>query len=84
MRRSQHTSRRLKLRQLEVLLAVAQWGGMAKAAKHLATSQPVVSKTIADLENALGVRLFDRSPRAWSRRFMAVHYLSGALPSLTI
>ena len=63
MQRSPHTSRRLKLRQLEVLLSVAQWGGMAKAAQHLAISQPVVSKTIADLENALGVRLFDRTPQ---------------------
>src|ERR1700722_18195317 len=63
MQRSPHTSRRLKLRQLEVLLSVAQWGGMAKAAQHLAISQPVVSKTIADLENTLGVRLFDRSPQ---------------------
>jgi DNA-binding transcriptional LysR family regulator len=63
MQRSPHTSRRLKLRQLEVLLSVAQWVGMAKAAQHLAISQPVVSKTIADLENALGVRLFDRTPQ---------------------
>jgi DNA-binding transcriptional LysR family regulator len=63
MLRSPHASRRLKLRQLEVLLSVAQWGGMAKAAQHLAISQPVVSKTIADLENTLGVRLFDRSPQ---------------------
>ena len=61
MQRSPHTSRRLKLRQLEVLLSVAQWGGMAKAAQHLAISQPVVSKTMAELENALGVRLFDRT-----------------------
>ena len=34
---------------------------MAKAAHDLAISQPVVSKTIADLERTLGVRLLDRS-----------------------
>jgi len=55
--------RRVKLRDLHVLLAVAQWGSMAKAARHLSTSQPVVSKTIAELEHALGVRLLDRNPQ---------------------
>lgn len=63
MHRSQHILRRLKLRQLEVLLAVAKSGSMAKAADQLAISQPVVSKTIADLENTLGVRLLDRGPQ---------------------
>jgi DNA-binding transcriptional LysR family regulator len=56
-------AQRLKLQHLKIVMAVAQWGSMQKAAKHLAISQPVVSKTIADLENVLGVRLFDRSPR---------------------
>jgi DNA-binding transcriptional LysR family regulator len=55
-------SRRLKLRQLNVLLAVAQCGSMARAAEHLAISQPVVSKTIAELERVVGVRLLDRGP----------------------
>jgi DNA-binding transcriptional LysR family regulator len=63
MERSEHISRRLKLRQLEVLIAVARWGNMAKAAEELAITQPVVSKTIADLEDTLGVRLFDRDRR---------------------
>ena len=48
--RSEQVSRRLKLRQLNVLVAVAQWGSMAKAAEHLSISQPVVSKAIAELE----------------------------------
>ncbi len=55
--------RRVKLRDLHVLLAVIQWGSMAKAARHLSTSQPVVSKTVAELEHALGVRLLDRTPQ---------------------
>jgi DNA-binding transcriptional LysR family regulator len=55
--------RRVKLRDLHFLLAVIQSGSMAGAARHLATSQPVVSKTIAELEHALGVRLLDRNPQ---------------------
>jgi len=62
MRRADQVSRRLKLRQLNALVAVARYGSMAKAAEHLAISQPVVSKAIAELEQVVGVRLFDRVP----------------------
>lgn len=55
--------RRLRLRDLHVLATVVHWGSMAQAARHLALSQPAVSKIVADLENALRVRLLDRSPR---------------------
>ena len=54
---------RLKLRDLHILLAVVEWRSMAKAARHLAVSQPVVSRAIADLEEGLGVRLLDRTPQ---------------------
>jgi len=56
-------ARRLSTRELRTFLAVAQSRSMAKAAKTLATSQPAISKTIADMERALGVRLLDRSPQ---------------------
>jgi DNA-binding transcriptional LysR family regulator len=52
---------RLKLRELQILFSVAQFGSMAKAAAHLSTTQPAVSQAIADLEETVGVRLFDRS-----------------------
>jgi DNA-binding transcriptional LysR family regulator len=55
--------RRLKLHDLRVLMSVVDQGSMAKAAERLATSQPAVSRTIAELEQSLGVRLLDRSPR---------------------
>ena len=53
--------RRLKLRDLHILLSVAQRGSMAKAAAELAISQPAVSKAIADMERAIGLRLLERS-----------------------
>jgi len=55
--------RRLKLRDLDYLAALNDTGTMGKAAIRLNVSQPAVSKAIADLELALGVRLVDRSRR---------------------
>ena len=55
--------RRIRLRDLHVLLTVVQCGSMAKAAQRLAVSQPAVSKAIADLEHTLQVRLLDRNPQ---------------------
>jgi DNA-binding transcriptional LysR family regulator len=52
--------RRLRLRDLHILSVVVEHGSMAKAAAHLAMSQPAVSEAIASLENALQVRLLDR------------------------
>lgn len=52
---------RMKLHDLHVLMAVAQAGSMSKAAALLNTGQPAISRSIAELEHALGVRLLDRS-----------------------
>jgi DNA-binding transcriptional LysR family regulator len=54
--------RRLQLRDLHILLTVAQSGSMVRASRDLAMSQPAVSKAIAALEHTLGVRLLDRGP----------------------
>jgi DNA-binding transcriptional LysR family regulator len=63
MQPAEEISRRLKLRHLRVLFAVIEQGSMVKAAERLAITQPVVSKTIADLEHLIGVRLLDRGPQ---------------------
>lgn len=60
---SSRIGRRLKLRDLHILFAVVQSGNMAKAARALSVSNPVVSKAIADLEHTLGVRVLDRTPQ---------------------
>jgi DNA-binding transcriptional LysR family regulator len=56
-------SRRLTLRDLNVLMTVAKCGSMGKAAVQLSVSQPAISKAIGDLEHSLGVRLLDRGTR---------------------
>src|SRR5450755_151093 len=54
--------RRLNPHDLHIFMAVVEQGNMARAADSLAISRPVVSRTIAGLEHALGVRLLDRGP----------------------
>jgi DNA-binding transcriptional LysR family regulator len=57
---SDRIGRRLKLRDLHILMAVSDTGSMAKAAAKLRISHPAVSKAISEIEGTLGVRLFDR------------------------
>ena len=58
---SDRIGRRVRLRDLHIVLAVAEAGSMAKASARLSISHPVVSKAISELEQTLGVSLFDRS-----------------------
>lgn len=63
MNEIERIERRISLHDMRVLMSVIQAGSMGKAAKRLATSQPAVSRSIAELEHALGVPLLDRSPK---------------------
>src|SRR3954452_23537470 len=60
MQLSERIGRRMKLQDLHVLMTVVEAGSMGKAAKRLSTSQPNISRSIADLELTFGVRLLDR------------------------
>lgn len=59
------TGRRTKftLRQIEVLVAVANHNSVTHAAEWLRVSQPAVTRTILEIETDMGATLFDRSPR---------------------
>ena len=63
MQLSDRIGRRMKLQDLHVLMAVVQAGSMNKAAALLNTGQSAVSRSIAELEHAVGVRLVERTPR---------------------
>jgi len=54
---------RIKLHDLHVLMAVVQSGSMSKAAPLLNTTQPAISRSIAELERIIGVRLLERIPQ---------------------
>lgn len=60
MQLSDRAGSRMKLQDLHVLMTVVQAGSMGKAAHLLKSTQPNVSRAVAELESALGVRLLDR------------------------
>ncbi len=53
----------MNLQQLKCVVTVAECGSFSKAAKRLYLSQPSVSAMVKDLENELGIVIFDRSNR---------------------
>src|SRR5690348_2209288 len=63
MRASDRIGRRMKLHDLHVLMTVVEAGSMNKAAARLNTGQSAISRSIAELEHVVGVRLVDRTPR---------------------
>jgi len=54
----------LSLRQLQYVVAVADAGSFRAAARACAVSQPALSMQLAELESALGVRIFERTSRS--------------------
>jgi DNA-binding transcriptional LysR family regulator len=66
----------LRLGQFRSVLAIAEHGSLLKAARALGTSQPAVTKVLREVEQAVGVPLFDRLPRGvlandYGRAFIA-------------
>lgn len=55
--------RRLKLRHLHLLVALDDLQHLGRVADRLHTSQPAVSRTLAEIEQAVGQKLFTRTPK---------------------
>jgi DNA-binding transcriptional LysR family regulator len=53
----------MDLHKLRTFSVVAAEGNITRAARRLSTSQPAISKQLAELEDALGTALFHRLPR---------------------
>jgi DNA-binding transcriptional LysR family regulator len=56
-------SGRLKLRHLVLVTTIAEQGGVLRAAEHLRLAQPAVTRGLREVEEILGVELFQRGPR---------------------
>ena len=53
----------LKLKHLQMLIALDQFRHLGRAAEFLSLTQPAVSKTLAEVERLFGLSLFERSTR---------------------
>ena len=54
---------RLRMRQVALLLAIGEHGTLRAAAAQLGMTQPAATKMLADIEEILGTRLFERLAR---------------------
>lgn len=52
-----------RLRHLQLLASIADLGSIQQAASHIGLSQPAATHALADIEDLLGVRLFERHAR---------------------
>ncbi len=55
---------RLRLKHLRLMDTLSRVGSLRKAAQELSLTQPAATKILQDLEDVLGVELFDRGPRS--------------------
>lgn len=73
---------RIRFRHLHCFLAIAQQHSVGAAAEALAITQPALSKTLRELENTLGVRLFERGRRGMTLSRFGEIFLQHATASI--
>ncbi|MSE14455.1 LysR family transcriptional regulator, partial [Pantoea agglomerans] len=72
-------NQRIRLRHLHTFVAVAQQGTLGRAAETLSLSQPALSKTLNELEELTGVRLFERGRLGAQLTTMGEQFLTHAV-----
>jgi DNA-binding transcriptional LysR family regulator len=72
-----------RLREMEMFIRVVETGSFSTAARVLNLGQPTISKTIAGLEERLGIRLLARSTRKLTPTEAGVAFYERALRAVT-
>lgn len=72
-------NQRIRLRHLYTFVAVAQQGTLGRAAETLNLSQPALSKTLNELEELAGTRLFERGRLGAQLTTMGEQFLTHAV-----
>ena len=75
-------SQRIRLRHLHTFVAVAQQGTLGRAAETLNLSQPALSKTLNELEQRTGTRLFERGRLGAQLTLVGEQFLTHAVKVL--
>ena len=76
---------RLKLRHLQLFIALEDLRNLHRAAERLGMSQPAASKLLGELEGQLGLALFERHPRGITPNWYGetvIRHARGILSSL--
>lgn len=68
----------MRLQQLHYIIKVVECGSMNVAAKQLFITQPSLSNAVKDLENEMGITIFNRSPKGITLTKDGVEFLSYA------
>ena len=68
----------MNLDQIKYLLAIAEYGSLTAAARHLSVSQQALSKYLSGLEQAVGCPLFERHKRQLRPTAAGARYLKSA------
>lgn len=75
-------SQRIRLRHLHTFVAVAQQGTLGRASETLNLSQPALSKTLNELEQLTGTRLFERGRLGAQLTLVGEQFLTHAVKVL--
>lgn len=79
MNKNYQFNQRIRLRHLHTFVAVAQQGTLGRAAETLSLSQPALSKTLNELEELAGARLFERGRLGAQLTMMGEQFLTHAI-----